>query len=123
MEFEGELLKCIGPLAVLEVLSRGTQTCRELGETIARQSENILVLSGRSLQTLLTHLEAKGLVSRENRPISSRRQACYYYSLTTAGYSRLVEERAQWEKLQEGIGLFFQHAPHSEFPRPSGARP
>jgi PadR family transcriptional regulator PadR len=106
MRFERELLKGVAPLAVLEILSRGSAYGYELSETLAKRSGNILTLGRGTLYPLLYNLEAKGVVESDVRVAESGRQR-RYYTITNKGKKQLARHRQQWEKLQEGMNRVF----------------
>lgn len=106
MKFERELLKGIAPVVVLEVLSRGEMYGYELSEAIAGRSGDILTLGKGTLYPLLYNLEAKGLVVAESRQSDNGRKR-RYYSITGKGTEKLISQKEQWQRLQQGVDLVF----------------
>ena len=104
MKFERELIKGMGPVVVLEVLSRGAMYGYELSEAILVRSRNILTLGRGSLYPLLYNLEAKELVQSEWQEAESGRKR-RYYSITSKGEAMLASRKEQWQQLQEGVNL------------------
>jgi len=110
MRFERELLKGVAPVVVLEVLARGAMYGYELGDAIAKRSNNVLTLGRGTLYPLLYNLEAKGLVAAEwqDTPSGRRRR---YYSITGKGKQELARRKEQWQQLQAGVNLIFGFTP------------
>jgi len=106
MKFERELLKGIAPAVVLQILSRGRMYGYELSEAIEARSGDILTLGKGTLYPLLYNLEARGLVTAEWSDGSTNRRR-RYYSITGRGKDRLAGQKAQWQKLQQGVNLVF----------------
>lgn len=87
-----------GPLAVMQLLSRGETYGYKLAEELSRASEGVLAMGQSTLYPLLYNLEAKGLiVSRTDDGESGRVRR--YYSLTKAGRKQLVRQRQTWRAL------------------------
>ena len=103
MKFERELLKGVAPMAVLELLSREPMYGYRLCEQLALRSGDILTLGHGSLYPLLYTLEAKELVKAEEREAENGRYR-RYYTVTNKGRKHLAKQKAEWSKLQEGVG-------------------
>ncbi len=106
MKFERELLKGVAPVVVLEILSAGQMYGYELSGAIEARSANILTLGRGTLYPLLYNLEAKGFVVAEVRQSENGRKR-RYYSITGKGRDSLADQKQQWAKLQQGVGLVF----------------
>lgn len=115
MRLESELLRGAGPLAVLQLLSRGEMYGYELVETLERRSQGVLALGQSTLYPLLYNLEAKGLIVGERRTADTGRER-KYYRLTPKGRKRLERDSQQWAALagamkELGIAAGFIPAP------------
>ena len=104
MKIERELLKGAAPLAVLQLLSAGPMYGYELTKALDDRSEGLLTLGKGTLYPLLYNLEAKKFVRAAWEDGDSGRPR-RYYSLTGKGKKELARKRAQWEQLQQGMGL------------------
>lgn len=103
MRFERELLKGVAPMAVLELLAREAMYGYQLSEQLELRSADILTMGRGTLYPLLYNLEAKGFVTAEEREADTGRKRRYYL-ITDSGRRQLAKARAEWEKLQEGMG-------------------
>lgn len=106
MKFESQLLKGVAPVVVLEILSRGPMYGYELGEAIARRSQDILTLGKGTLYPLLYNLEAKKLVAAEWQDAKTGRRR-RYYSITDRGREELAKQKEQLRELTTGLELVF----------------
>jgi PadR family transcriptional regulator PadR len=106
MKFERELLKGVAPMAVLELLAREPMYGYQLTEQLSLRSGEIFTMGRGTLYPLLYNLEAKGYVKPEEREAESGRRRRYYI-ITDKGRKQLAASRAEWEKLQEGLGNVF----------------
>lgn len=106
MKIESQLLKGLAPVVVLEVLSGGKMYGYELTRAIEQRSNDVLSLGKGTLYPLLYNLEAKKLVAAQwEQNESSRKRR--YYSITGKGRQYLETQKAQWQRLQEGVNLVF----------------
>jgi PadR family transcriptional regulator PadR len=106
MKFESQLLKGVAPVVVLEILSRGPMYGYELGEAIARRSQDILTLGKGTLYPLLYNLEAKKLVAAEWQDAETGRRR-RYYAITDRGREELAKQKEQLRELTTGLELVF----------------
>jgi PadR family transcriptional regulator PadR len=97
---ERELMRGVGPMAVLKLLEDRKMYGYELVQALARESEGVLTMGEATLYPLLYNLEAKKLIRGVWRESQSGRRR-KYYSLTKKGKARLASHRMQWERLVE----------------------
>ena len=97
---ERELMRGVGPMAVLKLLEDKEMYGYELVQALARESEGVLTMGEATLYPLLYNLEAKKLIRGTWRESQSARRR-KYYSLTEKGEARLASHRMQWERLVE----------------------
>ena len=105
----GEVIKGTLEMIVLEVLQHGSMHGWGITELIERRSERLLSVNQGSLYPTLYRLVARGLLSSESKISDNNRQA-RYYTITRAGKKHLASERAQWEKLSQGVNLILSGA-------------
>jgi PadR family transcriptional regulator, regulatory protein PadR len=102
MKIESDLMRGVGPTAVLGLLSGGERYGYELVELLDKQSGGVLAMGQSTLYPLLYNLEAKGLiVSRQE--IASNGRPRKYYRLTASGKKRLEFDRQQWQTLTAAL--------------------
>jgi PadR family transcriptional regulator PadR len=97
---ERELMRGVGPMAVLKLLEDREMYGYELVQALARESEGVLTMGEATLYPLLYNLETKKLIRGTWRESQSGRRR-KYYSLTKKGEARLASHRMQWERLVE----------------------
>ncbi len=102
MKVERELMRGAGPVAVLKLLAGGAKYGYELVEALCKQTDGILAMGQSTLYPLLYNLEAQGLVEGKWASAPSGR-ARKYYSLTSAGKKRLVDDTAQWRAVVQAL--------------------
>ena len=102
MKIERELLKGIGPLVVLEMLSRRAMYGYELAEAVSKRSNEVLSLGRGTLYPLLYNLEGKKLIEGEWRQSGTERRR-RYYRLTAKGKVRLATQKDQWIQMVRGV--------------------
>lgn len=102
MKIERELMRGVGPTAVLKLLSGGEMYGYELVETLATRSAGVLAMGQSTLYPMLYNLEAKGLV--KSRVDESGPRPRRYYRLTKKGKGRLATDAKQWQALFEALG-------------------
>lgn len=96
MRIERELMRGVGPVAVLKLLSGGPMYGYELVNQMNRTSGGILEMGQSTLYPLLYNLESQGLIRPEWKQAESGRQR-KYYSLTAKGKKRLNRDSRQWQ--------------------------
>jgi len=70
----------------------------ELVSKLRDETSGTLAMGHSTLYPLLYNLEAKGLITSEERVVESGRTR-RYYSVTTAGRKALKQQREQWQSL------------------------
>ena len=103
MRIERELMRGVGPVAVLRLLEAGEKYGYELVQALDRQTDGVLAMGQSTLYPLLYNLEAKGLVASRTETATSGRER-KYYRLTDAGRARLEHDRRQWHALAGAMG-------------------
>jgi PadR family transcriptional regulator, regulatory protein PadR len=103
MKLERELLRGVGPAAVLRLLEGGEKYGYELVQALDRQSGGVLAIGQSTLYPLLYNLEAKGLIAGRVETVASGRER-KYYRLTDAGRTRLARDREQLRALGVALG-------------------
>jgi len=102
MKLEREMLRGVGVLVVLKLLSRRAMYGYELVQSVSAESEGVLAMGQSTLYPLLYNLESQGLIEAEWRDGTGARQR-KYYQLTDRGQKRLVRDEAQWGMLVRGL--------------------
>jgi PadR family transcriptional regulator, regulatory protein PadR len=102
MRVESDLMRGAGPVAVLQLLSRGEMYGYELVQALDKQSKGILAMGDSTLYPMLYNLEAKGLIA--SRVDETGARARRYYRLTEKGSGKLAQSKARWESLVEAMG-------------------
>jgi PadR family transcriptional regulator PadR len=95
MRIETELMRGVGPTAVLKLLERGEMYGYEIVQALTRQTRGLLELGQSTLYPMLYNLEAKGLIEASWRDSDAGRER-KYYSLTSKGRKRLASDTEQW---------------------------
>ena len=103
MRIERELLRGVGPLAVLRLLQPGERYGYELVAALDRQTDGVLAIGQSTLYPLLYNLEAKGLIAARVETAESGRER-KYYRLTSKGRARLAADVKQWAALTAAMG-------------------
>ena len=98
MRIERELMRGVGPMAVLKLLEEQEMYGYELVEALRRKTDGVLEMGESTLYPLLYNLESKKLIRGTWRQIESGRRR-KYYSLTKKGEARLLSHRKQWDRL------------------------
>lgn len=80
-----------------------------IAQRIKQMSNDILQVQQGSLYPALHRLEQNGWIEAEWKDSETNRRA-KYYSLTSAGRTRLAEELAQWDRLSGAINLVVRDA-------------
>jgi len=109
MHFERELLKGVAPMAVLQILSRGSMYGYRLSKSLEESSRGILSLGHGTLYPLLYNLEAKELIQAEWERAENGRER-RYYSITGDGEKYLAARKAEWEQLGKAMKMVFEFA-------------
>lgn len=102
MKIERELMRGVGPVAVLKLLERREMYGYELVEALAKRSDGVLQLGQSTLYPMLYNLEAKGWVAASVRQAESGRER-KYYRLTDAGAAQLARQATQWQAVTRAV--------------------
>ncbi len=103
MRLERDLLRGVGPAAVLRLLEAGEKYGYELVQALDRQTDGVLAMGQSTLYPLLYNLEAKGLIAGRDDVAESGRPR-KYYRLTDKGKRQLAADREQWQQLTLAMG-------------------
>ena len=102
MRIERELMRGVGPVAVLKLLERGPKYGYELVGQLSKNTNGVLEIGQSTLYPLLYNLESQGLVKPQRKQSKSGRQR-KYYSLTAKGKKRLARDTSQWQAVAEAM--------------------
>jgi PadR family transcriptional regulator, regulatory protein PadR len=102
MRIETELMRGVGPVAVLKLLERSEMYGYEIVQALARSTDGLLELGQSTLYPMLYNLEAKGLVEASWRDSDAGRER-KYYRLTPKGKRRLASDTAQWQSVASAM--------------------
>jgi PadR family transcriptional regulator PadR len=98
MRIERELMRGVGPMAVLKLLEEREMYGYELVEALTEKTEGVLAMGESTLYPLLYNLEAKQLIRGTWKESASGRRR-KYYGLTKKGEARLRADLTQWQRL------------------------
>ena len=101
MKLERELMRGVGPIAVMQLLAGGEKYGYELVEALSRHSNGVLAMGQSTLYPMLYNLEAKQLVSSRIDETGPRPRR--YYRLTSKGERKLAADTKQWQALWESL--------------------
>ena len=99
-----ELLQGTLDLLVLKSLQLGPMHGWAITELLEQRSRNILKVGQGSLYPALYRLERQGFVSSSWGTSDNNRRA-RFYALTTAGRTRLTEQRQLWRRMARAVEL------------------
>jgi PadR family transcriptional regulator PadR len=97
-----ELLPGTLDMLILKALSLGSTHGYGVLLRIEETSKQLLALEQGSLYPALARLQSRGLIESE-WGISANHRRARFYSLTSAGVSRLEGESFRWERLVEAV--------------------
>ena len=89
-------------MLVLRTLQWGPQHGHGIGQSIRRQSDDLLTVEAGSLYPALHRLVKRGWLTSE-WGVSEANQRARYYQLTPAGKAQLLREQNRWGQLVEAI--------------------
>ena len=89
-------------MLVLRTLQWGPQHGHGIGQSIRRQSDDLLTVEAGSLYPALHRLVKRGWLTSE-WGVSEANQRARYYQLTPAGKAQLLREQNRWAQLVEAI--------------------
>src|SRR5215468_1906848 len=98
-----ELLQGTLDLLILRTLIFGAQHGQGIARAIQETTEKELLIEHGALYPALQRLEERGWISAK-WGISSNNRKARFYSLTSAGRRKLVEETSKWKRFAAAIG-------------------
>lgn len=99
-----DLLQGTLDLIMLKLLRAGPANGWQLTQSIQTVSQGAFEVNYGSIYPALRRLEARGLVKGKWAVTENNRRA-RFYELTPSGRRQLADERKQWERFSEAIGL------------------
>ena len=96
-------------LLILRAVEREALHGYGIAVRLHQTSDELLRVEEGSLYPALHRLEQEGLLRSEWQPSGTNRRA-RFYSLTTRGRKRLVEQQANWERLTKGVARVLRFA-------------
>jgi transcriptional regulator len=106
---KSELLQGTLDMLILQVAALSPLHGYAIAQRLQQISKDILQVQQGSLYPALHRLEARGWLKAEWRTSETGRDA-KFYGLTRAGRRQLDTERANWERLTQGISLVLRTA-------------
>jgi PadR family transcriptional regulator PadR len=103
-EPKAELLKGTLDLLILKALNVESRHGYGVARWLESSSRDLLRIEEGSLYPALYRLESRGWIRSEWGQSETNRKA-KFYSLTTRGRARLLEEESGWERLVEAVTL------------------
>jgi transcriptional regulator len=100
----GAMIKGTLDLLILQILAHGPMHGWGITERIEERSASLLSVNQGSLYPALYRLVRRRWIRSEWRVTENNRRARYYV-LTARGAAQLEAERAQWERLSQGVDL------------------
>jgi transcriptional regulator len=102
-----ELLQGTLDLLILRTLIFGAQHGQGIARAIQQASDKELLVEHGALYPALQRLEERGWISAK-WGISSNNRKARFYTLTSAGRTRLVKETSKWHRLTTAIGRILE---------------
>jgi len=102
MKIEKSLLSGSTPLLVLSLLKDGDKYGYEMGDTLARRSDDTFRLKEGTLYPLLHTMEKNGLVTSYTKEGPGGRER-KYYRLTDEGRSQLEHKTEEWKLFSQKV--------------------
>jgi PadR family transcriptional regulator PadR len=97
-------------MLILRTLQWGPRHGHGIGQTISRQSDDLLKVETGSLYPALHRLEKRGWLKSE-WDVSEANQRAKYYRLTVTGKAQLSREQDRWSQMVDAIGRIMNPAP------------
>jgi transcriptional regulator len=107
---QADLLQGTLDLLILKTLALGPHHGWGVSQRIQQMSRDVLQVNQGSLYPALHRLEHRGWITAEWGTSENNRKA-KFYSLTRKGLAQLREERAQWDRFSEAVGLILEAGP------------
>lgn len=102
-KIEREMMRGLGPTAVLQILSDGEMYGYELVKAVGQRTNSVFEMGQSTLYPMLYNLESKGLIgSKEKKSPNGRTRR--YYRLTAKGKKKLAADKQQWASLVDAMG-------------------
>ena len=95
-------------LLILKTLALGALHGYAIAQRLQQTSRDVVIVQQGTLYPALHRLEKRGLLKAEWKPSDTGRDA-KFYRLTKQGHAQLEEERANWRRLTEAIGLVLEN--------------
>lgn len=106
---KSDLLQGTLDMLILQVTAPGPLHGYAVAQRLQQVSQDLLQVQQGSLYPALHRLEARGWLKAEWKTSETGREA-KFYELTKAGRRQLGNERANWQRLTQGIALVLQMA-------------
>ncbi len=95
-------------LLILKTLALAPLHGYAIAQRLQQTSRDVVIVQQGTLYPALHRLEKRGLLKAEWKPSDTGRDA-KFYRLTKQGQAQLQEERANWRRLTEAIGLVLEN--------------
>jgi PadR family transcriptional regulator PadR len=95
-------------LLILKTLALAPLHGYAVAQRLQQTSRDVVIVQQGTLYPALHRLEKRGLLKAEWKPSDTGRDA-KFYRLTKQGQAQLQEERANWRRLTEAIGLVLEN--------------
>jgi PadR family transcriptional regulator PadR len=95
-------------LLILKTLALAPLHGYAVAQRLQQTSRDVVIVQQGTLYPALHRLEKRGLLKAEWKPSDTGRDA-KFYRLTKQGQAQLREERANWRRLTEAIGLVLEN--------------
>jgi PadR family transcriptional regulator PadR len=106
---KSDLLQGTLDLLILQVAALGPVHGYAVAQRLQQISKDVLHVQQGTLYPALHRLEERGWLKAEWRATETGREA-KFYALTRAGRTRLEQERSDWERMAQAIGLVLRTA-------------
>jgi PadR family transcriptional regulator len=94
-------------LLILKTLALGPLHGYAVAQRLQQVSRDVVIVQQGTLYPALHRLEKRGFLKAEWKPSDTGRDA-KFYRLTRQGHAQLEEERANWRRLTEAVGLVLE---------------
>ena len=95
-------------LLILKTLALAPLHGYAIAQRLQQTSRDVVIVQQGTLYPALHRLEKRGFLKAEWKPSDTGRDA-KFYRLTKQGQAQLQEERANWRRLTEAIGLVLEN--------------
>jgi PadR family transcriptional regulator PadR len=95
-------------LLILKTLALAPLHGYAVAQRLQQTSRDVVIVQQGTLYPALHRLEKRGLLKAEWKPSDTGRDA-KFYRMTKQGQAQLQEERANWRRLTEAIGLVLEN--------------